>query len=269
MSEFEEMQDEYKKEYHLRKGLEEKIDSLHLELDYLKNGAPKLFNEIVQLHGEESWKLIIEKYQILREEFPNTEELRKSGPFFEDAIKEHEWKTATSEDTKRAYEDYIENSESGKYLSEAKTRIEIIKKEQFLQSLKDAQDRNTVRAWRTFLDDYPDYEKKNQVERKIIQLEIDEIFSNSSTGRLPESNRTGSYGTSNSSVTVNNSTRYQLILRYSGPSVTKVSIPAYGTRTVSLSSGNYKVTASAGGLNYAGTEYLSGSYESKYYISSY
>jgi hypothetical protein len=46
-----------------------------------------------------------------------------------------------------------------------------------------------------------------------------------------------------------------------------IEIPSGGTSTVYLSSGTYKIAASACGANYAGTESLSGSYGSTFYIS--
>jgi len=69
-------------------------------------------------------------------------------------------------------------------------------------------------------------------------------------------------------VTIENDTGYRLTVRYSGPSVKEIVIPRGSSETTSLSSGSYKIAASANGLHYAGRESLSGSYSSKYYIST-
>ena len=269
MSEYEELQEAYHKEHHGRFMLEQKVDSLFHVINYLRNGAPKLLNEIEQLNEEENWDKIIRIYAILRKDFPNTSELKEATPTYKNALEEAKWQKANNEDSKAAYEDYVQENPEGKYLPRANSRIAEIKKEQFLQRLKEAQKTNSIYSWKAFLEEYPDYKGKAQVERNIIKLEIDNIFSDTRTGKLPATNRTGNYSTSSSSITINNSTSYPLILRYYGPSVLKVTIPAYGNKSMTLSSGSYKVAATAGGLNYAGTEYLSGSYESKYYISSY
>jgi hypothetical protein len=47
-----------------------------------------------------------------------------------------------------------------------------------------------------------------------------------------------------------------------------ITIPEGSTRSVSLSSGNYRVAATACGHNYAGSENLTGDYTSTFYIST-
>ena len=92
-------------------------------------------------------------------------------------------------------------------------------------------------------------------------------------GELPSltsSYSSGDYSES-SSVTITNETGYTLTIRYSGPDVKMVEIPAGDSRSVYLSSGNYTVAASVNAAsvrNYAGTEYLSGKYNARYYITS-
>ncbi len=55
--------------------------------------------------------------------------------------------------------------------------------------------------------------------------------------------------------------------RYSGPDVKMVTISAGSSQTVYLSSGSYRVAASACGSNYGGSEDLHGKYGSSFYIS--
>ena len=67
---------------------------------------------------------------------------------------------------------------------------------------------------------------------------------------------------------ITNNTGCSLTVRYSGADVKMIEIPNGGTRRVNLSSGTYKVAASACGENYAGTESLQGSYSSSFYIET-
>lgn len=121
---------------------------------------------------------------------------------------------------------------------------------------------------RSFLEDYPNYKDANAIRDKIIRLEVDEIMGNRNTGQMPTFNQNGYSISSASSVEITNNTGCSLTVRYSGVDVKMIEIPQGGTRRVTLSSGIYKVAASACGENYAGTENLSGSYSSTFYIET-
>ncbi len=129
---------------------------------------------------------------------------------------------------------------------------------------------DTSDAWKRFLRHYPNYFYKSDIERRIIQLEVNEIMGNSNTGKMPsfEKNYSSSFSSSssNSMVNITNDTGCELTVRYSGKDVKKIVIPIGESINVSLKSGSYNITASACGSNYAGTEYLDGSYSSKFYI---
>jgi len=84
---------------------------------------------------------------------------------------------------------------------------------------------------------------------------------------MPTLNSYSSNFSSNTSVEITNNTGCDLIVRYSGVDAKIIEIPSGGTRTVYLSSGSYKIAASACGANYASTESLHGSYASTFYIS--
>lgn len=99
-----------------------------------------------------------------------------------------------------------------------------------------------------------------------IQKEVDEIFNDDKTGKLPESEFQNKNNSKYSEVTISNDTGCELIVRYSGQSVRKFIIDVGETKTFSLYSGKYRVAASACGSNYAGLESLSGNYSSKFYI---
>ena len=77
-------------------------------------------------------------------------------------------------------------------------------------------------------------------------------------------------GGHSSHVSISNDTGYTLTILYSGPTSTRLSIPAHSTRSTTLSNGTYRVAASVvgGGVrSFAGTESLTGgSYSASYYI---
>ena len=106
------------------------------------------------------------------------------------------------------------------------------------------------------------------ISKDWIELEVEKIYNDKNTGEMPTSEKIGSYNSSVSSVSISNDTSCELIIRYSGIDSKMISIPANQTRSLSIQSGSYRITASACGYNYAGSESLSGDYSSKYYIST-
>jgi hypothetical protein len=129
-----------------------------------------------------------------------------------------------------------------------------------------ASNQNTSYSWKKFLEDYPNHDEASVIRKRIIRLEVDEISGDRETGQMPTFNQYGSSYSSNSSVQITNNTGCELTVRYSGPDVEMIIIPEGGTRSVYLSSGNYKIAASACGANYAGTDSLHGEYGSTFYI---
>lgn len=157
-------------------------------------------------------------------------------------------------------------------MSQARRREQTLKAQMQDAAFQNALSVNSSSTWKQFLEDYPDYDDKEFVRKKIIQAEVNEIM-RSDHGELPSltpSYSSGDYSES-SSVTITNETGYTLTIRYSGSDVKMVEIPAGDSRSVYLSSGNYTVAASVDAVsvrNYAGTEYLSGKYSARYYITS-
>ena len=86
--------------------------------------------------------------------------------------------------------------------------------------------------------------------------------------QMPNSDKVGESSSGISEVSIRNDTSCELIVRYSGIDSKMISIPAQESRSISINSGNYRVTASACNQNYSGTENLSGNYSSSYYIST-
>ena len=127
---------------------------------------------------------------------------------------------------------------------------------------------NSIYDLREFIDKNPNHENIDLLNKRLIDLEVEEIYNDKNTGEMPTSEKISSQYSSVSSISISNDTSCELIIRYSGDDSKMISIPASKTRSISIQSGSYKITASACGYNYAGSESLSGDYTSRYYIST-
>jgi hypothetical protein len=127
---------------------------------------------------------------------------------------------------------------------------------------------NSIKKIKEFIVKNPDHESIDELNRRIIDLEVDKIYYDKKTGKMPASERINYSNSSTSNITIKNDTSCELTLRYSGSDSKIITIRANGTKTVSINSGNYRIAATACGYNYAGTENLSGDYTSSYYIST-
>lgn len=127
---------------------------------------------------------------------------------------------------------------------------------------------NSIFDLKEYIDKNPNHENIDLLNKRLIDLEVERIYKDRNTGEMPSSERIGSSNSSVSSVSISNDTSCELIIRYSGIDSKMISIPANQTRSLSIQSGSYRITASACGYNYAGSESLSGDYTSSYYISS-
>lgn len=130
----------------------------------------------------------------------------------------------------------------------------------------------TLDMYRKYLKLYPDGLHRLQAKKKVIDLEVADVFSSNKYGSLPPMDKTmygaGTYTT----ITVKNDTRYTLTLLYSGIESLRVVIKAYDSKKIKLKSDSYRIVASVnanGVLNFAGTENLvGGEYSVSYYIQS-
>lgn len=131
----------------------------------------------------------------------------------------------------------------------------------------------TVSAYKRYARDYPYGRYIDEVEQKIVDLEVAAIF-RGDHGKLPAMQRTsfGNTYSSTTSIEVKNDTGYTLTVRYSGPTSKKIEIPKGSSPSFTLSSGSYRITASVNARNvqnYAGSEDLrGGEYSSKFYIET-
>lgn len=126
----------------------------------------------------------------------------------------------------------------------------------------------SIHEIKQFIRENPNHEKIDDLERRIIDLEVENIFNDKNTGQMPSSEKV-SYGTSTiSGISIKNDTSCDLTIRYSGPESKIITISPNKTKSINLKSGSYRIAASACGYNYAGSENLNGEYTSSYYISS-
>ncbi len=119
-----------------------------------------------------------------------------------------------------------------------------------------------------FIKENPNHADINKLKARLIDLEVDQIFQDKNTGKMPTSDKVGESNSGISEVSIKNDTSCELIVRYSGIDSKMISIPENQSRSISMKSGDYKVTATACGESYSGIEYLSGKYSSSYYIST-
>ena len=136
---------------------------------------------------------------------------------------------------------------------------------------KEAQKQNSLFAYKKYKKKYPNGKHISQAEKKIIDLEVAEVYAGD-YGTLPSMDKV-SYGSGPTTrITVENNTSYTLTILYSGTDSKRLVIRPNGKSSVTLKNGVYKIAASVNAYNvskYAGTEHLNGgSYESSYYIST-
>lgn len=238
------------------------------ELEEIKFGAPNLLADGKKFFEAKEFSKAREKFQMLlnkHSDLPQSIEAKK----YLATIDENElWQEASQSDDISISEKYISLYPKGRYISKANARKEELKILNMQKAYDNAVIENSSYAWKSFLEDYPNHRNASAIRDKIIRLEVDEIMGDRNTGQMPSFNQYGFSSSSYSTVEITNNTGCSLTVRYSGVDVKMIEIPQGGTRRVNLSSGTYKVAASACGANYAGTENLSGSYSSSFYIET-
>lgn len=150
-------------------------------------------------------------------------------------------------------------------------RIEKIKWGTDSKAWAQASSLNTIDAFNKYLKLYPNGIRKRQAEKKIIDIQVANVFAGDH-GQLPTMDKTKyGYG-NNSTITIKNSTSYTLTLLYSGNDSKRLVISPYATSSVKLPNGKYRIAASVDASNvrsFAGTEDLTGGqYDVEYYIKT-
>lgn len=158
-----------------------------------------------------------------------------------------------------------------------KERNERMRKERLLwiseaKAWQTASKAGTLDMYRKYLKLYPDGLHSSQAKKKVIDLEVANVFYSNNYGRLPSMDKTG-YGVGTyTTVTVKNDTQYILTLLYSGIESQRIIITAYSSKNIRLKSGTYRIVASVNATrvqNFAGTENLTGGeYSVSYYIQT-
>lgn len=241
--------------------------NLKNELEEIKFGAPNLLSDGKKFYQAKDFSQARQKFQTLLQKHPDLPQSIEAKNYLANIDEEELWQKAFTSEEISNTEDYIVKYPKGKYIKNAVSRKSELKKLNMQKAYDDALSSNSSYAWKRFLDEYPDHPNKSSIKEKIIRLEVDEILGDRETGRMPSFDNYSTSYSSNSSVEITNNTGCNLTVRYSGVEAKMIEIPSGVTRTVYLSSGTYKIAASACGANYAGTESLHGSYGSTFYIS--
>lgn len=135
-----------------------------------------------------------------------------------------------------------------------------------------ANDMGTLAGYYKYTNLYPKGSHYSQANKKIIDLEVDQVMAGEH-GDLPALDQVGyGYGPT-SNICIYNNTTYTLTLSYSGSDSKRILISPHEKRSIKLKNGKYRCVASVNGggvSNHAGIENLTGgSYEVEYYISTY
>jgi outer membrane protein assembly factor BamD (BamD/ComL family) len=242
-------------------------DSLKKELEAIKFGAPNLLSDGKAFYDDNEFIKAKDKFEALVERHPDMPQTLEAKKYLKIIDEEISWNKASNSNSIETVDNYLQAFPKGKYSTKAKARKSELKALNLKQEYDNATSENTSSAWKSFLENYPNHPQASAIKKKIIRLEVDEILGNSQTGAMPASQQYGNEHSSNSTVEIKNDTGCELTVRYSGPDVKMVTISAGSSQTVYLSSGSYRVAASACGSNYGGSEDLHGKYGSSFYIS--
>ncbi|MBK7438370.1 MAG: hypothetical protein IPI77_16610 [Saprospiraceae bacterium] len=134
-----------------------------------------------------------------------------------------------------------------------------------------AKRKNIIEEYKAYLLNFPAGLHSDEANKRIVDLEVDNIFKNDH-GILPAMERISSGYSSSaiSEIEIFNNTDYTLTVRYSGLESKKIEIKSKNREKLILKNGQYRITASVSAFNvsnYAGEEKLEGGeYGSEYYI---
>jgi outer membrane protein assembly factor BamD (BamD/ComL family) len=179
------------------------------------------------------------------------------------------WNDTKKKNTYWAYSDFLTKYPNSSYAKEAKEYIQKIEQQDWDKACKN----NSVKSYTDYIKKYPFGAFVGQADKRIIDLEVDKIFSGD-YGQLPAMSR-NSFGYSSSEINtiqIYNNTQYTLTIRYSGVESKKILLSPKQRTTTFLKNGSYRIAASVNASdvrNYAGIESLTGGdYSSEYYIQT-
>jgi hypothetical protein len=258
--------DEHDKMVLEKQAIQEERDKLKQELDDIKFGAPNLLMDGKKFFESKDFVQARTKLQMLVDKHPDMPQSIEANRILSVINEEELWQQAQNSEDLSITDSYISKYPRGTYIDQANVRRSQLKDLQMQRAYDLASGENSSSGWRRFLERYPSYSQASEIRKRIIRLEVDEISGDRETGQMPTFTQLNTTYTSNSSVQITNNTGCELTVRYSGPDAEVLVISAGSTKSISLSSGNYKVAASACGANYAGSENLQGEYSSSFYI---
>jgi hypothetical protein len=261
-------QTEHEKTIAEKDAIAQERDKLKQELEDIKFGAPNLLADGKKFYEAKDFTQSKQKFQMLVDKHPDMPQSIEAKKYLSNIDEEELWNNASTSEDITISESYINKYPRGKYISKANARRSELKILNMQKAYDAASSQNTSYSWKKFLEEYPNHDEASAIRKRIIRLEVDEISGDRETGQMPAFNQYGSSYSSSSTVQITNNTGCELIVRYSGPDVEMIVIPIGSTRSVNLSSGSYKIAASACGANYAGSESLHGDYGSTFYIST-
>lgn len=229
------------------------------------------------LYEDRAWKTAnyyntVSQFKSFISKYPDSKYLLRA----ENKIKEIEegkaWDNSKSINSIFTYENFLQSYPKSKFAYEARNRIRNLKEEKDWYNTERV---GSISAYKNHIKKYPYGKYSKEAKKKIIDLEVDEIFKGDH-GELPSMNKsstTNNYSTT-SEIEIVNNTKYNLTIRYSGPESKKILFTPKQKKTITLTKGNYRVTASvnvADIRNYAGSEKLDGGwvYSVEYYIKTY
>lgn len=243
-------------------------DSLEKEIYNLKYGIDNLLSEGKSFFESKEYEKAKIKLDTLISKYPNAPEIIEANKMLSVANEEVCWKNAIESNAISLTDIYIDTYPNGKYWNKAKIRRKDLININEEVDYNEAKKQNQSSTWKEFLTKYPNNKNISAIKESIIRLEVEEIMANIQTGQMPSFQKTTKTNSSKSSIKIKNDTGCELTVRYSGHDAKMIIIDPSDTKTIYLISGEYKVTASACGKDYAGVDELNGNYTSSFYISN-
>lgn len=181
-------------------------------------------------------------------------------------IADRQWDSVATSRSEVAIRRFLTDFPETSHVQDAEARIHSL-----YNNFTWVQEQGTLDAYKRYLEGNSNSPNRAFVEKKIIDLEV-AVIAAGEHDYLPEAQLLDFYSNSSyASVRVQNSTGYELTVRYSGPDSQKATIPVGGTQSLRLPTGSYTIAASVSASrtrNYVGTHayHAGGNYGSRFYI---
>jgi hypothetical protein len=159
--------------------------ALKSELEEIKFGAPILLKDGKKFFENKDFKTAREKFNTLIERHSDLPEAIECKKYLAVIDEEELWQSANNSTDISNVSTYIDKYSNGKYISQAKSLKETLKIQNMQNAYESAEQRNSSSAWKEFLSEYPNHNEASNIKKKIIKLEVDEIYGDSETGKMP------------------------------------------------------------------------------------